>query len=98
MAVNDDLTLDFEDGRTPLFVRQTVAVAFGVPLGQEFTWDSLTLLVCDAVRASPPRRISVLSLHYIGTVMPDEAEGVLRLLQTLRRMHPDLDISIALNR
>ncbi|MCW7537672.1 hypothetical protein OOT46_07380 [Aquabacterium sp. A7-Y] len=98
MAVKDVLTLDFECGRTPLFVRQTVAVAFGIPLGQEFTWDSLISLACDAVRASPPRRISVLSLVYLGVVMPDEAEGVSRLLQALRRMHPALDISVALNR
>jgi len=98
MAVKDDLTLDFEYGRTPLFVRQTVAVTFGIPLGQEFTWDSLTILVCNAVRASPPRSISVLSLPYLGVVMPDEAEGVSFLLRALREMHPTLDISIALNR
>nr|WP_297353855.1 hypothetical protein [uncultured Caldimonas sp.] len=93
-----DLTLDFEYGRTPLFVRQTVAVAFGIPLGQEFTWDSLTTLVREAVHASTPRRISVLGLVEIGVTLPEEARMIEILLRTLREDHPEIDISVALNR
>ena len=93
-----ELTLDFECGRTPLFVRQTVAVAFGIPLGQEFTWESLTALVCAFVKASPPRRISVLSLVYLSVVLTDEAAMVNALLRKLGKEHPDIAISVALNR
>jgi hypothetical protein len=93
-----DLTLDFECGRTPLFVRQTVAVAFGIPLGQEFTWNSLTRLVLEAAKASPPRRISVLGLMHLGVVLPEEAEMVSSLVRKLGEQHPDVAISVALNR
>ncbi len=93
-----DLTLDFECGRTPLFVRQTLAVAFGIPLGQEFTWTSLTNLVLEAVRASPPRRVSVLGLVYLGSVLPEEAAMVRGLLRDLGKLRPEMTISIALNR
>lgn len=93
-----DLKLDFECGRTPLFVRQTVAVAFGIPLGQEFTWNSLTALVREAVHASPPPRISVLGLTEIGVTLPNEAKMVSALLRALKEDHPEVDISVALNR
>ncbi len=93
-----DLTLDFEYGRTPLFVRQTVAVAFGIPLGQEFTWASLTALVRESVKASAPRRISVLGLVGMSVALPQEASMVRSLLKVLREDHPEMDISVALNR
>lgn len=93
-----DLTLDFEYGRTPLFVRQTVATAFGITLGQEFTWDSLANLVRDAVRASPPRSIRVLGLPYLDMVIPEEARCLSVLLRELEKEHPEIRISMALNR
>lgn len=93
-----DVTLDFEYGRTPLFVRQTVAVAFGIPLGQEFTWDTLTKLVLENVKSSPPRQVSVLGLMHIGVALPEEYEMVSSLLRKLTEQHPDMDISVALNR
>jgi hypothetical protein len=91
------LMLDFEGVRTPLFVRQTIAVAFGIPLGQEFTWNSLTELVCIAAVASPPRRISVLGLAYLGVVLPEEADMVGSMLRRLRKERPSMAISVALN-
>ena len=93
-----DVRLDFEYGRTPLFVRQTVAVAFGIPLGQELTWASLTALVRASVKASRPHRISVLGLVEISVTLPEEADMVGRLLKVLREDHPDMEISVALNR
>lgn len=93
-----DVTLDFEYGRTALFVRQTVAVAFGIPLGQEFTWDTLKNLVLEAARASPPYRVSVLGFMYIGVALPEEYKMVSDLLGKLKEQHPELDISVALNR
>ena len=92
-----DLTLDFECGRTPLFVRQTVATTFGIPLGQEFAWDTLTELVRAAVRESPPHSISVLGLSPVGVVMP-EASCLGVLLRELETEHPDIRISVTLNR
>lgn len=79
-------------------MRQTVAKAFGIPLGQEFDWDSLTELACEAVSAGLPCRITVLSLVYLGVVMPEEAEMVGRLLRQLRERYPEIGISVALNR
>ena len=50
--------LDFTYAKNALFVRQTVAAAFGVPLGQEFTWDSLSTLACDAASETKPNRMT----------------------------------------
>ena len=78
-------------------MRQTVAAAFGIPR-EEFTWESLFRLVVEAVRTSRPRSISVLSLPYLGVAMPEEAERVSALLRQLERAHPEMGISVALNR
>ncbi len=91
------IVVDLTNLRTSLGVRQTVAQAFGVPLGQEFTWDSLGALVCDAVRAAEPNRMTVSGLPKLGVNLPEEATMFRRLLGDLTSWLPNLDIRVVLH-
>ena len=91
------IVVDLTNIRTPLGVRQTVAKAFGVPLGQEFTWDLLGALVCDAVRAAEPNRMTVSGLPKLGANLPEEAMMLRRLLRDLTSWLPHLDIRVVLH-
>jgi hypothetical protein len=91
------INLDFTFAKNALFVRQTVAVAFGIPLGEEFTWRSLSALVCEAAKASPPAQVKVLGLSALSTLLPTEARSLKELLGILQGQHPGLEVFIVLH-
>ncbi|RIX84038.1 hypothetical protein [Acidovorax cavernicola] len=91
------ITIDLSFARSPLFVRQTLASAFGIPLGQEFTWNSLTTLVCETTRMSVPDRLSVVGISQLGVALPDEEKSLRELLRALQAQLPDLRILITLH-
>lgn len=91
------IVVDLTNVRTPLGARQTVAAAFGVPLGQEFTWDLLRPLVRDAVHTAAPNHMRVCGLPKLGVVLPEEATMFRSFLRDLRSWLPSLDIRIVLH-
>ncbi len=95
--IDKRIVVDLTNIRTPLGVRQTVATSFGVPLGQEFTWDLLSALVRDAVRAAEPNHMTVSGLPKVGVNLPEEAAMVRRLLGDLTSWCPSLDIRVVLH-
>lgn len=91
------VAVDFTYARTPLFVRQMLASAFGVPLGQEFTWDSLGALIRDAARASQPEHMTVSGLSNLAVNLPEEAAQFKGLLRDIKIWLPSLDIRVVLH-
>lgn len=89
--------LDFTYAKNALFVRQTLAAAFGVPLGQEFTWDSLSAMACDAACAENPSRMTVAGLSNLAVSLPDEAAMFKGFLRDIQRRLPILDVRIVLH-
>jgi hypothetical protein len=91
------ITLNLSFAKNALFVRQTLASAFGIPLDREFTWDALNLLICDAARARNVIQISVEGLSQLGVALPDEAKSFRELLGLLRAQLPHLKVLITLH-
>lgn len=95
--MNSHVSIDLTYGKNALFVRQTVAIAFGVPLGQEFTWDMLGNLICARKSIDLPGRISVLGLSSFAVHVPDEARSFQKFLDRLCAEHPGIDVVIRIH-
>ncbi len=95
--IDKRILVDVTNVRTPVGVRQTVAAACGVPVGQEFTWESLGQLVIDAFRASEPNRMIVSGLPKLGVNLPEEATMLRGLLKDLTSRLPNLEIRVVLH-
>ena len=91
------IELDFTFAKNALYVRQTLAAAFGVPLGQEFTWDSLSGLVCNAACATKPSRLTVSGLSNMAVRLPEEAAMFRGFMRDVQERLPNLDIRIVLH-
>ncbi len=89
--------VDFTYAKNALFVRQTVAVAMGIPLGREFTWELLSNLVCDAACELNPSRLVVTGLSNLAVSLPDEAAMFTGILRDIKARLPNLDIRIVLH-
>ncbi len=91
------ITLDFSFAKSPLFVRQTVASAFGIPLEREFAWDSLTTQICASSGASQPDRLSIVGLSHLGVALPSEAKSFGEFLCILQAKLPSLKVLVTLH-
>jgi hypothetical protein len=91
------ITLDFSFAKNALFVRQTLASAFGIPFDREFTWDALNPLICDAARARNLTQISVQGISQLGVALPEEAKSFRELLGVLRAQLPHLKVLFTLH-
>lgn len=91
------VTLDFSFAKSPLFVRQTVASAFGIPLGQEFTWAVLASLTCEATRLSAPDQLVIVGISQLEVALPDEAKSLREFLGVLRANLPNLKVLFSLH-
>lgn len=95
--MNSQISIDLTYGKNALFVRQTVAVAFGVPLGQEFTWDVLGDIICRRKTIDLPGRVSVEGLSSLAVQVPSEARMFRNFLTRLRSEHPSIEVMIQLH-
>lgn len=89
----DELRIDMTRAKNALFVRQTVAIAFGLPLDQEFTWDSLRALICYAGNPRIPATISVDGLASMSLNVASEEREFSDFLKALQVARPDLRLS-----
>lgn len=87
------LTIDLTYARSPLFVRQTVAHAFGIPVNQEFTWELLRDLICNLDASVLPKEITFEGWSSLCLAVFDEAERLSGLVRALRQRHPDIKVS-----
>ena len=88
--------VDLSSAKTALCVRQILASGFGIPLGREFTWDSLTTQICEATLASAPKRLLVRGLPKLQTTHP-EAKSLTELLRVLQSWLPRLTVLFTLH-
>ena len=89
--------IDFSYAKNALFVRQTVAVAFGIPLDQEFTWGVLSDLICGRESIDLPEQMTVEGLSSLSVQVPGEAINFKAFLKHLGSAHPDIDIRIRIH-
>lgn len=86
--------IDFSDAKNALFVRQTVAKAFGLPLDREFTWDILRSLICYPENSALPESLLIEGLPSLGVCVPDEAQHLTTFLRDLRVVYPEIKIAV----
>lgn len=94
---NEQATIDLTYAKTPLFVRQTIAVTFGIPLDQEFTWRILRERICDPANSSVPRRLLVRGFSSLAVALPEEASMLGGVLKALCALRPDVEIQFVLH-
>ena len=78
---NKQVTIDITYAKNALFVRQSVAVAFGVPIDREITWVFLQDLLCNSSEFALPARVLVCGLPSASGAIGDE----IRMLRTFLR-------------
>ncbi len=88
---NGVVTLDISFAKNALFVRQTIAVAFGIPLDQEFTWPILYEKVRSSAGLAEAREIHVNGPY---TRIPDEERLFSHFLHEIGAIRPDIRIMI----
>ena len=91
------VTIDLTYAKNALFVRQTVAVAFGMPINRELTWEILRDRLCDPENRSLPATIVVKGLPSLGLSVPSEAKSLRSVLRELGTLRRDITISILLH-
>lgn len=97
MALRKSMQLDLTYIRSPLALRQTVAHAFGISLGREFTWDILQDLICDVPSTELPMRIVIAGWPTMTSRMRDEEKQMGRFLDAFRERHPDIQFGFIIN-
>lgn len=96
MSANE-LRIDLGCAKNALFVRQTIAAAFGVPLNMEFTWEILRKLICYPENPALPQSILIEGFPGLNTRVPDEGRNLSNFLRDLRAVRPDIKVSILLH-
>lgn len=92
-----ELRIDLSYAKNALFVRQTIAVAFGIPINREFTWEILRNLICYPENPSLPENILIEGLLGLSSRVPDEGQHLSDFLRHLRTARPDIKVSILLH-
>jgi hypothetical protein len=90
-------TLDFTYAKTPLFVRQSLAKTFGVPLNQEFTWPILRAKIFDPAHSIPVKSLLIVGQSNLAQTLPEESNLLSSFLKELGMLRPDIDIRVALH-
>lgn len=80
---NKQVTIDITYAKNALFVRQSVAVAFGVPIDREITWVFLQDLLCNSSEFALAARVLVSGLPSASGAIGDEDE--IRMPRTFLR-------------
>jgi len=89
----EKITLDFTYARSPLFVRQTVAVAFGLFPRGDLTWHDLTAHIHTLERSALPREIYVRGHASVSIALPEEKQSLGELFDVLSSRSPEIRIT-----
>jgi hypothetical protein len=76
-------TIDLTHAKNALFIRQAVALAFGVPIDQELTWEVLHERLCTSTGLEIPERILVRGLPQASIHLSEECQMLRNLLKAL---------------
>ena len=94
---NSELRLDLSYAKNALFVRQTIAAAFGVPLNREFTWEILRNLICYPENPALPESILIEGFPGLSSRVPDEGKRLSDFLRYLHAARPDIKVNFLLH-
>ena len=81
------IEIDLSYAKSALFVRQTIARTFGIPLDQEFSWDILRALICRPDNPFLPHSITLRGWPQASGRLPEEAQELMALLHLLKTQH-----------
>ena len=76
-------TIDLTCAKNALFVRQSVAVAFGVPLDRELTWDFLQDRLCSSADVAMPDCVLIRGMPSTAGELGEETRMLHRFLRAL---------------
>jgi hypothetical protein len=95
-TIHDEVTIDLGFAKNALFVRQTTAVAFGIPLGREFTWSILREESISSANIAAVKKICIRGFSGLSLRLPDEAKMFMGFLQDLKAARPDIEVMIVI--
>ncbi len=93
---NTQVTIDLSYAKNALFIRQSVAVAFGVPIDRELTWGFLKDAICAIDHLAIPKQVTVCGLPSDSGMLGEESRMLMGLLRTIREIH-NIKIWIVIN-
>lgn len=76
-------TIDLTYAKNALFIRQSVAVVFGIPIDRELTWDFLQDRLCNSPALKMPEHVLIRGLPTASLALGDECQMLRNLLQVL---------------
>jgi hypothetical protein len=94
---SEQVTIDFTSAKSPLFVRQAVAAAFGIHPNQEFTWSTLRDCVCDSGSPDSPKQFLIRGLSSLAIALPDEEKSFRTFLSEVGAARPNVSFKIAIH-
>lgn len=75
-----------------------MAVAFGIPLDREFTWDYLRSQICKPDNSFvPTEELYLIGYGGLATRLSGEYESVRGVWKELQTIHPNLKIRVLLH-
>lgn len=80
-------TIDLTYAKNALFVRQSVALAFGIPIDRELTWDFIQDRICNSHGFEMPGRVLIRGLPSPSSALGDESRMLRNLLRLLETAH-----------
>lgn len=78
-----ETTIDLRYAKNALFVRQSVAVAFGIPLDRELTWDFLQHSLCYSSDLDVPDSVLIRGMPSSLGELEDESRMLRTFLKVL---------------
>lgn len=84
---DSQITIDLTYAKNALFIRQSVAVAFGIPIDGELTWDFLRDRIGGADTHAMPADVTVRGLPNVSGTLGEESQMFLGVLRTLEAVH-----------
>jgi hypothetical protein len=93
----EQTAIDLTYAKSPLSVRQTVAVSLGIPIDREFTWGILLDLASNSTNITLPKLLLVRGLPNLAIILPDEARMFQSFLRDIKVLYPDIMIQIVIH-
>ena len=93
----DPVRLDLANAKTPLYVRQALALFLGLQIDREFTWEFFDECISNHSGLTLPKNIVVWGLIRLSMVMPEEEHKLRDWLRKLQLQHPEVVVQFVLH-
>ena len=89
--------IDFTSARTPLAVRQTLALGLGLTGEAEPGWSDLRKFICDGANLQIHGRVIFKGVSRLARQLPDEALALRSAIAELTQRRPEVIIGISIH-